>query len=95
MGATDRPSFQWYPADWRRDVHVQTRSLAARGYWRDVEHPELGRAFRYPGPFVRCAAKPIEYRRRAPTVGEHNREIYAELGIDDAELARLREQGIV
>ncbi len=79
----------------RIDEVVASDQLAARGYWRDVEHPELGRAFRYPGPFVHCASRPIEYRRRAPTVGEHNREIYAELGIDDAELARLREHGIV
>ena len=79
----------------RIDEVVASDQLAARGYWRDVEHPELGRAFRYPGPFVRCASRPIEYRRRAPTVGEHNREIYADLGIDDAELARLREHGIV
>ena len=79
----------------RIDEVAASEQLAARGYWRDVEHPELGRSFRYPGPFVHCEAKPIAYRRRPPTVGEHNREIYAELGIDDSELARLREQGIV
>ena len=79
----------------RIDEVVESEQLAAREYWRDVEHPELGRSFRYPGPFVRCEAKPIAYRRRAPTVGEHNAEIYAEIGIDSAELARLRERGIV
>jgi crotonobetainyl-CoA:carnitine CoA-transferase CaiB-like acyl-CoA transferase len=79
----------------RIDEVVASEQLAARSYWRDVEHPELGRSFRYPGPFVRCDRRPIEYRRRPPTVGEHNREIYAELGLDDAELARLRERGIV
>jgi crotonobetainyl-CoA:carnitine CoA-transferase CaiB-like acyl-CoA transferase len=79
----------------RIDEVVESEQLAARDYWRNVEHPELGRSFRYPGPFVRCDAKPIAYRLRPPTVGEHNREVYAEYGIDDAELTRLREQGIV
>jgi crotonobetainyl-CoA:carnitine CoA-transferase CaiB-like acyl-CoA transferase len=63
--------------------------LAARDYWQDVEHPELERAVSYPGPFARFAAHPIRYRRRPPTVGEHNHEIYAgELGLDVAGLVR-------
>jgi len=34
-------------------------------------------------------------RALAPELGEHNREVDAELGIGDAELARLAEQGVV
>ncbi|MGO9451884.1 MAG: CaiB/BaiF CoA transferase family protein [Candidatus Binataceae bacterium] len=75
---------------------VKSPQLASRDYWRSVEHPELGRSFLYPGPFAKFSATPLEYRRRPPTVGEHNREIYCgELGISDAELARLAERGIV
>ncbi len=46
-----------------------------RGYWVEVEHPELGRSFLYPGPFVKLSATPIQYRRRAPLLGEHNAEV--------------------
>ena len=74
---------------------VKSPQLESRGYWQSVDHPELGRNFLYPGPFAKFSATPLEYRRRPPTVGEHNREIYAELGIGDAQLADLAAKGIV
>ncbi len=75
---------------------VKSPQLASRDYWRSVEHPELGRKFIYPGPFAKFSATPLEYRRRPPTIGEHNREIYCgELGLSSAELANLAEKGIV
>jgi hypothetical protein len=33
---TKRPAFQFYPADWRKDVALQSCSLAARGLWIDL-----------------------------------------------------------
>ncbi len=75
------------------DEVVASPQLAARDYWQRLEHPELGRAFPHPGPFARFAASPIRYRRRPPTVGEHNAEIYGnELGLDVDGLVR---RGIV
>jgi crotonobetainyl-CoA:carnitine CoA-transferase CaiB-like acyl-CoA transferase len=75
---------------------VESEQLAARAYWHPVPHPELGRTFRYPGPFARPSARPLTYRQRPPLVGEHNREVYAgELGLTETELAALRGQGVV
>jgi hypothetical protein len=31
-----RPSFQFYPADWRKDAELQSCSLLARGLWHEV-----------------------------------------------------------
>ena len=31
----------------------------------------------------------------APALGEHNRELYAELGLGERELARLAEAGVI
>lgn len=31
-----RPSFQFYPADWRKDMALQSCSVAARGLWMDL-----------------------------------------------------------
>jgi len=78
------------------DEVVDSPQLAARNYWRLLEHAELGQAFRYPGPFAQCSATPITYRRRPPTVGEHNREIYmGELGFTAQQLTALQGRGSV
>jgi hypothetical protein len=31
-----RPAFQFYPADWRKDMGLQSCSVAARGLWMDM-----------------------------------------------------------
>lgn len=31
-----RPSFQLYPADWRKDLALQSCSIAARGLWIEM-----------------------------------------------------------
>jgi crotonobetainyl-CoA:carnitine CoA-transferase CaiB-like acyl-CoA transferase len=49
--------------------------LAARGYWPAMTHQDVAAEIRYPGPFAKFSETPIVYRRRPPTVGEHNQEI--------------------
>ncbi len=78
------------------DEVVESDQLAARDYWRTLEHPELGRAFRYPGPFVQFSLTPITYRHRPPTISEHNRDIYmAELGYSEQQLTDLQTRGVI
>jgi crotonobetainyl-CoA:carnitine CoA-transferase CaiB-like acyl-CoA transferase len=78
------------------DEVVNSQQLTARDYFQRVEHPELDASFRYPGPFVKFGAAPIQYRYRPPTVGEHNQEIYCgELGMSNHELTKLSQNGIV
>jgi formyl-CoA transferase len=61
-----------------------------------VPHPELGTTLTMLGPFVRASATPLCQRRLAPKIGEHNAEVYTqELGLQPADLARLREAGVV
>jgi crotonobetainyl-CoA:carnitine CoA-transferase CaiB-like acyl-CoA transferase len=43
----------------------------------------------------RLSATPAAIRSRAPAVGQHNAEVYGELGIDAAGLAKLAEEGVV
>ncbi|ETX03197.1 MAG: hypothetical protein ETSY1_00955, partial [Candidatus Entotheonella factor] len=73
------------------DEHLQTR-----GFFTEVEHPELGRRFTYPGPAAIYNASPWRIARRAPLIGEHNSEILCdELGLSKGELVALREAGDV
>jgi crotonobetainyl-CoA:carnitine CoA-transferase CaiB-like acyl-CoA transferase len=87
--------FLFAPVTTIEDVTASPQ-LRARDYFQDVEHPELGRSFRYPGPFVKFSESPIQYRRRPPLVGEHNRDIYmGELGMSEREMSQLHERGII
>ena len=79
------------PEDLLDDAHLHDR-----GFWKEVEHPELGCSFVYPGEPALYNGSPWAISRRAPLVGEHNREIYCdELGLDAGELVILAENGVV
>jgi crotonobetainyl-CoA:carnitine CoA-transferase CaiB-like acyl-CoA transferase len=69
--------------------------LAARGYFVEVEHPELGRTFRYPGGPYLFTETPWRVYRRPPLIGEHTNEILGEIGIDADETAALMAQGVI
>ncbi|MBK7328468.1 MAG: CoA transferase [Dehalococcoidia bacterium] len=57
---------------------VDSSQLAARGYWQKLAHPVANELAAFPGPFARFSARPIEYRRRPPLLGEHAAEVKAE-----------------
>jgi crotonobetainyl-CoA:carnitine CoA-transferase CaiB-like acyl-CoA transferase len=52
--------------------------LHDRGFWKEVEHPELGRSFVYPGEAAIHNGSPWRISRRAPLIGGHNAEILCE-----------------
>jgi len=75
---------------------MRNPQLEARGYFRQVAHPDLGTTITYPGPFVQASATPLQLRRLPPTLGQHNAEIYLdELDLTREELVRLREAGVI
>ncbi len=78
------------PEDLLRD-----KQLASRDYWQEIHHPELGTNITYPGPFAKLNFTPLDIKRRAPLIGEHNREIYESLGISAKEMATLQDEGII
>jgi benzylsuccinate CoA-transferase BbsE subunit len=61
-----------------------------RDFWREVEHPEIGRTVTYPrGPWQSDDLQ-IEPRRRAPRLGEHTRAVLAgDLGLSDEQIDAL------
>ena len=72
------------------DPHFQAREALLA-----IPHPELGEVTMQ-APMPKLSATPSAVRRAAPsTVGEHNAEVYGELGLDPAALAQLAARGII
>ena len=54
------------------------------------EAPGFGGTIRYPRAGYKFTRTPVEMRRRAPLLGEHNREVFeGELGLDAADVAAV------
>ena len=53
--------------------------LHARGYWVDIEHPELATAITYPGNFFKSSQTSGAIGPRAPLPGEHNTQVYQDI----------------
>ena len=84
-----------YPVATTGDM-LDSVQLAARGFWQEVEHPELGASLTYPGAFASTSESPSRISRRAPLIGEHNDEIYAGMmGISSEKLATLKQAGVI
>jgi len=86
--------FQLGPCNNAGDV-LKYPQLLNRGFWKEIEHPELGTSLKYPGGAVMTTQGQIGIRHRAPLIGEHNDEIYQELGMSPDELAALKEQKVI
>jgi crotonobetainyl-CoA:carnitine CoA-transferase CaiB-like acyl-CoA transferase len=78
----------------RPDELLDDPQLLARGMLERQPHPALGEILLHGNPLRFSGAEPRALAL-APELGEHNREVYAELGIAAEELARLAEQGVV
>jgi len=84
-----------YPVSTTADM-LENPQLIARGFWVEVEHPELGTAITYPGAFGISSEISPGISRRAPLIGEHNEEIYRrELGLSKEDMVALKQEGII
>ena len=83
-----------FPVSSPRDL-LENGQLAARGFFQEVEHPDLGAAITYPGAFCAFSETPLAIRRPAPLVGEHNVEVYEELGLRRDQIVTLAEAGVI
>jgi len=69
--------------------------LRARGFFVELEHPELGKTISDATP-IKLSDTPAEYSRAAPTPGQDNDYVYGKLlGMSEGELAELKQQGII
>ena len=73
---------------------VDDPQLLARGMIERHAHPELGEILFHGSPLRFAGAEP-RTRALAPALAADNQEVYAEIGLTPADLARLREQGVI
>lgn len=90
LKAVDAPFHKVYDiADVMRDEHFKARGAITR-----LADPELG-SVPAPAAVPRFSGLPQIVPRTGPAVGEHNAEVFASIGLDAQELARLRAQGVI
>jgi len=99
---TRRTTAEWLAAFERADIPVQRMNsledilrdphLNAIGYFREIEHPTEGRLRSMKVPSEWSETTP-EYRRHAPRLGEHTREVLREAGYTDAQIEDLAKSG--
>jgi crotonobetainyl-CoA:carnitine CoA-transferase CaiB-like acyl-CoA transferase len=97
-----RNTAEWLEGLERADIPVQRMNslddiagdphLAAIGYFNSVEHPSEGRLKSLAVPSEWSESKP-GYRRHAPRLGEHTREVLREAGLADDAIGALLESG--
>jgi crotonobetainyl-CoA:carnitine CoA-transferase CaiB-like acyl-CoA transferase len=97
-----RTTAEWVEAFERADIPVQRMNsledivadphLGAIGYLKTVEHPSEGRIKSLAVPSEWSESVP-EYRRHAPRLGEHTREVLREAGYSDEKIESLIKSG--
>jgi crotonobetainyl-CoA:carnitine CoA-transferase CaiB-like acyl-CoA transferase len=99
---TKKTTAEWLAVLERADIPVQRMNsledimrdphLKAIGYFRPVEHPSEGTLVSMKVPSEWSGTRP-EYRRHAPRLGEHTREVLREAGYTDAQIDDLARSG--
>ena len=75
------------------EVFADTQ-VKARGMKFDLPHPQSGSVPQVKNP-INFTDAAIEYDSAPPLLGQHSDEILHELGMNDAEIAKLRSNGVV
>ncbi len=77
--AATRHGFLLYPSANSADT-LANEQLRSRDFWRDIDHPQLDRSIRFPGPIAAGDRQVPPETRPAPTIGQHNKEVLVNLG---------------
>jgi len=80
-----------------RDLHevLANEHMRGRGMIEDIDHPKLGR-ISVPGSPLRYHGTPQTPATPSPSIGADNDTVYAErLGLSPAEIAALRDKGVI
>ncbi|CAA0136648.1 putative CoA-transferase [Mycolicibacterium vanbaalenii] len=93
----DELSMRGVPAEQilRADRMYDVEQLDARSFYQELEHPITG-PHRFPGwPFHIAPGPKRHHRTVSPTLGQHNDEVLAEVGLSVQDIASLRDRQII
>ena len=70
------------------------QNFHARGLWTEIEHHEIGRQPMLGRPYI-FEKTPWRVRAAAPSLGQHTDAVLAKAGLEAAQIAGLRAEGVV
>ena len=74
---------------------VDCPQLESRNFYREVDHPFIGK-IKVPAELFKLTETPYQLKMPAPTLGQHNQEIYVEgLGYTQQEFVQLRQLNVI
>jgi len=73
------------------DTLLTDEHLVSTGFWQEHEHPTEG-TLRFSSPPANLSKTPASIDRLPPRLGEHTREVLAEVGYADEDIDQLVEQ---
>ena len=75
---------------------MDSPQLKERGFFVEVEHPESGKKYKFPGAPCQMSRSPWRIGTRVPAPGEHNMEVYhGELGLSEKDVEVLIKEGVI
>jgi formyl-CoA transferase len=83
----------WSPVKTPLEV-TQDEQAIANDFFTEWNHPKHGKIRVLNNP-IKLSKTPAEIKMKAPDLGEHTRQIMKELGYSEAEMAKMKEAGIV
>lgn len=83
----------WGPIQSQVDL-VQDPQAQAAGLWTEIDHPRAG-TFQTPAIPIRIEGADVTPQGPAPELGEHTVEVLTAAGYDEAQLAELRDAGVI
>ncbi len=93
-GAVER-EILGYPVFTVEDISTDPQ-LSARQFWQDVRDDLSGSTLKYPGGFALINGQRPAIRRPAPSVGQHNQEVFVqELGLTTSEIGQFEAAGVM
>ena len=75
---------------------LDSPQLKERAFFVELEHPESGKRYKFPGALCRLSRSPWRTGTQVPAPGEHNMEVYhGELELSEKDIEALIQEGAI